>query len=107
MGSVGAWLRHYWNRDEREKYETHRDDLLDLIGKVRDAETPEALAAMQADADEVLREALECYEDGAIEEGDLSAIGLALQQFHQAVMDRRLTIGHRRVRPSAQARDLG
>jgi hypothetical protein len=93
LGSVGAWLRHYWNRDEREKYETHRDDLLGLIGKVRDAETPEALAAMQVDADELLREALECYEDGAIEEGDLSAIGLALQQFHNAVMDRRIAIG--------------
>jgi hypothetical protein len=93
LGSVGAWLRHYWNRDEREKYENHRDGLLDLIGKVRDAETPEALAAMQADADELLREALECYEDGAIEEGDLSAIGLALQQFHNAVMDRRIAIG--------------
>jgi hypothetical protein len=60
---------------------------------VRDTESPEVLAAMQAEADEVLREALECYEDGAIEEGDLSAIGLALQQFHQAVMDRRMTIG--------------
>jgi TRAP transporter TAXI family solute receptor len=93
LGSVGAWLRHYWNRDEREQYETHRDSLLDLIGKVRDAESPDVLAAMQAEADEVLREALECYEDGAIEEGDLSAIGLALQQFHQAVMDRRMTIG--------------
>jgi TRAP transporter TAXI family solute receptor len=93
LGSVGAWLRHYWNRDEREKYETHRDGLLDLIGKVRDAETPEALAVMQVDADELLREALECYEDGAIEEGDLSAIGLALQQFHNAVMDRRIAIG--------------
>jgi TRAP transporter TAXI family solute receptor len=93
LGSVGAWLRHYWNRDERAQYETHRDSLLDLIGKVRDTESPEVLAAMQAEADEVLREALECYEDGAIEEGDLSAIGLALQQFHQAVMDRRMTIG--------------
>ena len=92
LGSVGAWLRHYWNRDERERYETHRDSLLDLIAKVRDAETPEALAAMQADADEVLREALECYEDGAIEESDLSVIGLALQQFHHAVTDRRMVL---------------
>src|SRR5437879_3848811 len=31
LGSAGAWLRHYWSRDEREKYETHRDDLLNLI----------------------------------------------------------------------------
>lgn len=93
LGSAGAWLKHYWNRDERERYENHRDDLLDLIGKAREAESQEALTAMQTEADDILREALECYEDGAIEEGDLSAIGLALQQFHQAVMDRRMIIG--------------
>jgi len=40
-----------------------------------------------------LREALDCYEDGAIEEGDLSVIGLALEQFHHAVADRRAIIG--------------
>ena len=93
LGSGGAWLRHYWNRNEREKYETHRDRLLDLISKARSAETPEALAAMQTEADEVLREALDCYEDGAIEESDLSVIGLALQQFQNAVTDRRAIIG--------------
>ena len=48
---------------------------------------------MQGEADGILREALDCYDDGAIEEGDLSAIGLALEQFHRAVADRRVTIG--------------
>jgi TRAP transporter TAXI family solute receptor len=93
LGSAGAWLRHYWKRDEREAYETHRDNLLELIAKARQAETPEALAQMQIEADDVLREALDCYEDGAIEESDLSVIGLALEQFHHAVTDRRMTIG--------------
>ncbi len=93
LGSAGAWLKHYWNRDEREKYETHRDNLFDLIAKARQADTSEALETMQAEADNVLREALDCYEDGAIEEGDLSAIGLALDQFRHAVADRRATIG--------------
>ena len=93
LGSGGAWLRHYWKRDEREQYEQHRDNLLELISKVRQAESPEALAIMQVEADKVLREALDCYEDGAIEEGDLSAIGLALEQFRHAVADRRTTLG--------------
>jgi hypothetical protein len=93
VGSIGAWLRHYWKREERETYETHRDDLLDLITKARHAETPESLSVMQDRADEVLREALDCFEDGAIEEGDLSAIGLALDQFHRAVTDRRMSLG--------------
>jgi TRAP transporter TAXI family solute receptor len=93
LGSAGAWLQHYWKRDEREQYAAHRDHLLDLISKARKAETPEELAEMQGAADTVLREALDCYDDGAIEEGDLSVIGLTLEQFHHAVADRRATIG--------------
>jgi TRAP transporter TAXI family solute receptor len=92
LGSAGAWLQHYWKRDEREQYAAHRDNLLDLISRARKAETPEELAQMQSAADGVLREALDCYEDGAIEEGDLSVIGLALEQFHHAVADRRTTL---------------
>ena len=93
LGSVGAWLKHYWKRDEREKYVEHRDNLLDLISRVRQAETPEELAEMQGAADVMLREALDCYDDGAIEDSDLSVIGLALEQFHHAVTDRRVVIG--------------
>jgi TRAP transporter TAXI family solute receptor len=93
LGSAGAWLRHYMKRNEREQYITHRDNLLKLIGRVRGAETPEELEAMMSDADNLLREALDCYDDGAIEEGDLSVIGLTLEQFHHAVADRRSVIG--------------
>src|SRR5712672_3122121 len=93
LGSAGAWLQHYWKRDEREQYTVHRDSLLELIAKARQAETPEALAAMQTETDQILHEALDCYDDGAIEESDLSVIGLALEQFHHAVTDRRMTIG--------------
>jgi TRAP transporter TAXI family solute receptor len=93
LGSAGAWLRHYWNKDEREQYIVHRDHLLDLISKVRNAETPGELAEMQGAADGMLREALDCYDDGTIEDGDLSVIGLALEQFHHAVTDRRVVLG--------------
>jgi hypothetical protein len=48
---------------------------------------------MQREADSLLREALDCYDDGAIEESDLSVIGLTLEQFHHAVADRRTIIG--------------
>ena len=40
----------------------------------------------------LLREALDCYDDGAIDEGDLSVIGLTLEQFHHAVADRRAAL---------------
>jgi hypothetical protein len=90
---VGAWLQHYWKRNEREQYAEHRDNLLDLLARARKAETPEELTEMQSQADGVLREALDCYDDGAIQEDDLSVLGLALEQFHHAVTDRRLTLG--------------
>src|SRR4051812_6466412 len=93
LGSAGAWLQHYWKRDEREQYTAHRDNMLELITKVRKAETPQELAQMQEAADGTLREALDCSDDGAIEEGDLSVIGLTLEQFHHAVADRRAAIG--------------
>ena len=93
LGSVGAWLKHYWNKDEREVYVGHRDELLDLISRVRKAETPEELADMQNTADGILRHALDCYDDGAVEDGDLSVIGFALEQFHHAVADRRAVLG--------------
>jgi NMT1-like family len=103
LGSGGAWLRHYSRRDEREKYTQHRDNLLDLVSRVRRAETADDLTDMQCKADNVLREALDCYDDGAIEEGDLSAIGLALEQFHHAAADRRIALGAVGVAADASA----
>ena len=92
FGSAGAWLRHYLKRDEREETTLHREQLLAMISKAREAETLEELAAMQHEVDSTLRETLQSYDDGAIEEGDLSAFGLVLEQFHRAVIDRRMAI---------------
>jgi TRAP-type uncharacterized transport system substrate-binding protein len=93
LGSAGAWLRHFLRRDEREQNTVHRDKVLDVISKVRVAETPEELLAMEREADRVLRETLDAYDDGAIEEEDLSAFGLVLEQFHHAIADRRAAMG--------------
>ena len=92
LGSAGAWLRHYLKRDEREETTLHREQLLSMISRARDAGTLEELAAMQREVDTTLRETLQSYDDGAIEEGDLSAFGLVLEQFHRAVIDRRMAI---------------
>src|SRR4051812_3398209 len=92
LGSAGAWLKHYWNKDEREQYIAHRDQLLALIARVRKAETPEELVEMQSTADGMLRETLDCYDDGTVEESDLSVITLTLEQFHHAVADRRVVL---------------
>jgi TRAP transporter TAXI family solute receptor len=92
LGSLAAWMRHYLKRDERLLTTEHRDKLLAAIGQVRKMDTIEELDAIQHEADELLRETLECYDDGAIEEGDLSAYGLVLEQFRHAMIDRRAAI---------------
>ena len=48
---------------------------------------------MQREVDAVLRETLDAFDDGAIEEEDLSAFDLVLEQFHYAVADRRAAMG--------------
>lgn len=89
LGSAGAWLRSYLKRGERDNYLASRDRVLEMIGAAREAANAEELATMQNEVDAVLRETLDCFEDGAIEEAALLAFGLVLEQFHSAVSDRR------------------
>ncbi len=44
---------------------------------------------MQSEADDILRDTLRCFDDGAIDEGALTAFSIALEQFHNAVADRK------------------
>jgi TRAP transporter TAXI family solute receptor len=92
LGSGTAWLRHYIKRDERRLNTLHREKLLATIALVRKIDSIEELDILQCEADDILRETLDCYDDGAIEEGDLSAYSLVLEQFHHAVVDRRAAI---------------
>ena len=48
---------------------------------------------MQREVEELIRETLDCYADGAIEQGDLSALSLILEQCHLAVLERMFAIG--------------
>ena len=93
LGSAAAWLRHYSKREERELNTLHRDRLMVTIVKVREANSLEELAEMQCEVETILSETLACYDDGAIEEGNLTAFGLVLEQFHHAVYHRRAVIG--------------
>jgi TRAP transporter TAXI family solute receptor len=93
LGSAGAWLRHFLKRDERELNTSHRDRVMDLISRARVAESPEQLVTLEDEVDAILRETLDAYDDGAIEEEDLSPFSLVLEQFHHAVADRRAALG--------------
>jgi TRAP transporter TAXI family solute receptor len=92
LGSGSAWLRHYIKRDERRQNTLHREKLLVAISQVRKIDAVEELDALQSEADDILRETLECYDDGAIEAGDLAAYSLVMDQFHNAVVDRRAAL---------------
>src|SRR6266403_1774909 len=87
LGSAGAWLRHYLNRDEREENTSHRNRILAMVSRVRTADSNEELLAMQREVDAIIAETLECYDDGAIEEEELAAFGLVLELFDHAVVE--------------------
>jgi TRAP transporter TAXI family solute receptor len=89
LGSAGAWFAGYLKRDERQNNSTLRVRLLEMLTAARQAGSHDELDVMQAEADEILKDTLHCYEDGAIDEGSLTAFNIALDQFHAAVADRR------------------
>jgi TRAP-type uncharacterized transport system substrate-binding protein len=90
LGSAGAWAAGYLKKDERTNNTSLRERLLEMLSQARKAASHDELDDMQAEADEILRDTLDCYEHGAIEAGTLTAFQIALEQFHNAVADRRL-----------------
>jgi TRAP transporter TAXI family solute receptor len=93
VGSATAAFRHFIRRDERKLNILHRERLAATIARVRKISTIEELDTLQAEADDILRETLDCFDDGAIEESDLAAYSLVMNQFHHAVADRRAALG--------------
>lgn len=89
LGSAGAWFRSYLKRDEKAESIALRDRVLVLLAQARQGNSVDELQHMQREIDGILRETLNAYDDGAIEEADLSAFGLAFEQFNRAVADRR------------------
>jgi TRAP transporter TAXI family solute receptor len=92
LGSATAGVRHYIKRDERRLNTLHREKLVAAIALARKIESLEELDALQYEADDILRETLACFDDGAIDESGLAAYGLVLGQFHNAVVDRRAAL---------------
>ena len=89
MGSAGAWFAGYLKKDERSNNSSLRERLLDMLGAARRSDSIEELDQMQTEADGILRDTLHCFEHGAIEDGALTAFNIALEQFHNAVADRK------------------
>lgn len=110
MGSAGAWFAGYLKKDERSLNSSHRDRLLDMLTAARSCDSMDELDQMQSEADAILRDTLLCFEHGAIEEGTLTAFNIAIEQFHNAVADRKallMSMPQNLHRASAQFRAAG
>jgi hypothetical protein len=81
-----------------------------MIKVARKSDSADELDQMQSEADDILRDTLQCFEHGAIEEGSLTAFNIALEQFHNAVVDRKMllaTLPQNLQRTGAQLRATG
>jgi TRAP transporter TAXI family solute receptor len=110
MGSAGAWFAGYLKKDERGDNSSLRERLLEMIAAARRSDSAEELDQMQAEADQILSDTLNCFEHGTIEEGALTAFNIALEQFHNAVADRRallISMPQNLQRAGAQFRATG
>ena len=110
MGSAGAWFAGYLKKDERSLNTTQRDRLLDMLTAARSSDSMDELDRMQSEADAILRDTLICFERGAIEDGTLTAFNIAIEQFHNAVADRKallINMPQNLHRASAQFRAAG
>jgi len=47
---------------------------------------------MQREIDAIIAETLDCFDDGAIEDEELSAFGLVLELFNHAIVERRAAL---------------
>ena len=110
MGSIGAWFAGYLKKDERSSNHSQRERLLDMLKIARHSESAGELDQMQAEADDILRDTLGCFERGAIDQGALTAFNITLEQFHNAVADRKsllISLPQNLQRASAQLRAAG
>lgn len=110
MGSAGAWFAGYLKKDERSTNSSQRERLLDMLTAARHCDSIDELDQLQSEADDILRDTLHCFENGSIEEGALTAFNIAIEQFHNAVADRKallMSMPQSLQRASAQFRAAG
>jgi TRAP transporter TAXI family solute receptor len=105
-GSIGAWFASQLKKDERVGNVTQRDRLLDLLALARRSDSPDELDQMQAEADAILRDTLNRFENGGIEDESMTAFNIALEQFHNSVADRKWLLMSMPARPQAASVQL-
>src|ERR1700689_2125985 len=61
MGSAGAWFAGYLKKDERSTNTSLRERLLDMLAAGRRSDSAEELDQMQSEADNIMRDTLQCF----------------------------------------------
>jgi TRAP transporter TAXI family solute receptor len=109
LGSVSAWFVGYLRKEDRSDNSSLRERLLTMIAAARRGDSIEELDRLQSEADGILRDMLQGYEQGDIAEAALSTFNIALEQFHSAVADRKALLFSlpQHLRASAQFRAAG
>ena len=110
MGSASAWFAGYLKKEDRGDNSSLRERLLNMIAAARRGDSVEELDRMQSEADGILRDMLQSYEQGDIAEAALTTFNIALEQFHSAVADRKallFALPQHLQRASAQFRSAG
>jgi hypothetical protein len=92
LGSAAAWLRRYVNRDEGDGNISFRNRILAALSDVSDADCEQGVLSVQREVDEIIRESLTSYDEGAIGQEDLAAFGLVVELFNHAVAEKRATL---------------
>jgi TRAP-type uncharacterized transport system substrate-binding protein len=93
LGSFGAGLRAFLYPDQQENVSALRDRVMDLAANIRGS-ADEDMMQIETEIDRIVRETLDKYEEGVVEEGALTALGIAVDQFRSAAASR--TTGKRR-----------
>jgi TRAP-type uncharacterized transport system substrate-binding protein len=88
LGSFGVGLRAFFHPSEQENVSALRDRVLDLTAKVRDTTEDKDVVQIEKEIDLIVRETLNKYEDGLIDEGALTALGMAIERFRSAAANR-------------------
>ena len=82
IGSAIAWLRRFFERNEWEGINALREKFSSLIMRCREAQTTQMLSDLSDEADVLMDETLDCYNDDIIEEEDLSILNLMIQRYY-------------------------
>jgi TRAP transporter TAXI family solute receptor len=104
VGSAGAWLRSTLRRGERARHAALRDRLVEMVPTARTCTSLTDLDTMQGEADQIFKEGLAGFADGAMgEDNTLAVFTVALDQVHNAINARRAWIAAQARRSGASA----